>query len=65
MELKALPNPPRPVGAVAEMLLLFRPMDGGDPGSGWNAAKVMMAVPIKLLDALKNYGGKISKVTRG
>lgn len=61
--MKALNNPPKAVGAVASMLLIFKPIDGID-GDGWNAARIMMANPMKLIDALKNYGNKISKVSR-
>jgi hypothetical protein len=38
VELKALNSPPKPVGAVAAMLLLFKPIEGVE-GEGWNAAR--------------------------
>ena len=38
VELKALNSPPKPVGAVASMLLIFKPIDGIE-GDGWNAAR--------------------------
>lgn len=43
------------------MLLIFNPM-GNAEGEGWGPARIMMAVPQKLIDALKNYGDRISKV---
>jgi len=49
VELKALNSPPKPVGAVASMLLIFKPIDGVE-GEGWNAARIMMANPLKLID---------------
>ena len=51
VELKALNNPPKPVAAVGDMLLLFRP-NGIDEGIGWNAARTLMGNPIKMLSLL-------------
>jgi dynein heavy chain len=51
--------------SVATCLLIFKPTGNEDERDGWNGAKIMLNNPQKLLIDLKNYGDKISKVSRG
>lgn len=62
--LKALPNPPKPVMSVAQCLLILKPTESEDEKDGWAGAKILLNNPQKLLNDLKGYGDKISKVTK-
>ena len=61
--MKALNNPPDPVRAVGQCLMIFKPIGNENEADGWNGARIMLGDPTKLINSLKNYGDKIAKVT--
>jgi uncharacterized coiled-coil protein SlyX len=63
--LKSFNSPPKPVQAVTQLLQIFKPIGSEDERDGWAGAKIMLGDPRSLLNALKNYGDRIAKVTRG
>ena len=60
--LKNLPNPPKPVKAVCEMLLIFKPNGRENENGGWSEAKMMLG-EFKLLGNLKGYAPRVSEIS--
>lgn len=59
--MKALANPPDPVRAVGQMLMILKPNDTENEADGWGGARIMLGNPDKLLDKLKNYDKKFKE----
>jgi len=50
--------------AVTQLLQIFKPTGSEDERDGWAGAKIMLGDPRALINALKNYGDRIAKVSK-
>jgi hypothetical protein len=60
--LKTINKPHPTIELLFILIMLLRPMDGIGENDGWNGAKLMMSIPNKFVEVLKNFSNKIGNV---